>query len=298
MIPVQSDFITDLRDLVARSLATNGFAADASEDAYSLVVRHINVQHRRIQPRPRPTIRSNELNEHESTLSDAQRKAIRRIDDASRRGDDLTPYLSRKVVGEKKRGDFNDRLLCEWDVHHMHLGDGVDADGKVTGTKEILFVLARDEALYLIDVLDHQAFADQRLFDIIASNWPPLSARFEMGPAPRAGGIVSAQDRTLARASGVNAVTVGANGKSYLAIGGGISTDGSSASVGREADRLLNDITDLEASYRANGDEIASALGTMTGQAIHSVQLKLIATNGGVFRVVETQTGIELRPKT
>lgn len=289
---VRSDFIADLRALLERSLVAQGFTVAAGDDAEALLVRHLNVQQRKIQARTRPVVLSEELRQRLARLTTEQREALGRIETASLVGEDLTPYLSRKVVGKKKRGDFNDRLLCEWNIHHMHLGRGLDPDGKVTGTQEVLFVVARDEALYFVEVFDH-AFEDDRLFEILRRNWPAFVSAFGSVPAPRTAVESSAETRAAARAAGVNMLTVAA-GRAYSPLGGGISTDGSSSRVRREADRILDELNALEASHHANADAIAEGLRGMTGTPCTVLHLKLIAVDG-VLHVVETTTGVELR---
>jgi hypothetical protein len=294
-IPVRSNFRNDLRGVLARDLASKGFTVKPTDDVDRLLVLHLNVEHRRIPQRPRPAIWSNDLRAREGVLLGEQRRALLCIEGSSMRGDDLSPDLSRKVVGAKKKADFNDRLLCEWDAHHMHLGETLDPDGKIKGTKDVLFVLARNEALYFVDVLDHHAFAEQRIFDIVSTNWPHLSSPFAMIGCV-GGERVSDEDRALARAAGINALTTGPDGSVHVPLGGGIATDGSSSRVRSQADRLLDRIEWIEAGCRANADDICENLAGMTGQRLDALHLRLIVTDGGVLRVLETQTGIEIRP--
>ncbi len=73
----------------------------------------------------------------------------------------------------------------------------LDRDGKVTGTKELLFVIARDEGLYFIDILDHDAFGEQHLFDTALINWPDIVKRAHM-PALAPGHEVRGEPRLAA----------------------------------------------------------------------------------------------------
>lgn len=287
------NLMSDLRDIVAAQLVAEGFKAEPGDDLDTLLVRHVNVVHRRIAMRPRRVEYSRELRERLDTLPSERREAIARIDASSVRGDDLNPYLSRKIVGKKKRGDFNDRLLCDWDTHHMHLGLTRDADGKVTGTEEVLFVVAGHDVLHLVTVLGHE-WTDESIFNTITSNWPELSAPFVMNGVVGLERDISEAEREELRTAGINVPTVGRDGRVYMSLGGGISSDGSSTRVCREADRILEEVENYERLCRERAPAIAQAISAQVGRRIEELRLRLVA-RGDRLAVVETLTSIEVR---
>jgi hypothetical protein len=77
---VRANFMDDLRDVLAAQLARDGFAVKATDGVDALLLKHLNVQRRRIQARPRPVEWSKELREREQSLSAEQREALVRIE--------------------------------------------------------------------------------------------------------------------------------------------------------------------------------------------------------------------------
>src|SRR5262249_60253000 len=92
-------------------------------------------------------------------------------------GADPTPRLSRKLL---KRG-FNDKMLNDWGIHHLHLGLSMEPEGRfITRTGDVLFVLFRDDDAYLIDVREHGAWCDGDLVEIVHTNWPETIRQFRL----------------------------------------------------------------------------------------------------------------------
>jgi hypothetical protein len=83
-------------------------------------------------------------------------------------GGDLLPHLSRSL----KKGDYDDALLNDWGIHHLHLSTNKDPDGFVSRTKELLFARSTDDAMYCIAVLPHGAWSNQAFVQALHDNWP------------------------------------------------------------------------------------------------------------------------------
>jgi hypothetical protein len=112
-IAVTVDLVGDLKTILEKSLVAQGFKAEPAERVDVLLERHLNIQNRLIPARPRSVVWSKDLRDQFPSLESSQQQAIQEIEAAAQRGDDLSPRLSRKVVGDKKRGDYNDGLLCD-----------------------------------------------------------------------------------------------------------------------------------------------------------------------------------------
>jgi hypothetical protein len=296
-VTVRGNPLVDLRDILATQLANDGFKVAPDDDHDTLLVRHLNVAQRRIQAHPRPVLWSKELRAREADLPKEIQEALQRIQVASWHGKDLTPYLSRKIVGNKKDADFTDHSVSEWAIHHLHLGAGLARDGKIKGTNELLFAVACDDALYFIDVLDHGSFAEQRLFDIVVANWPDLFERYRVptivlgrDPTQR----TSAEDRAVARRNGINAMTMGPDGCAYVSPGGGIATNRSSSWPREQADRILDAIEAEYGQCLAHAQEIAGKIFVATGRKLDVLDLKLIHIGDGALKILETQTQVLL----
>jgi hypothetical protein len=296
---VRADFRSDAHAAVAALLIQRGFQVPADADVHDVLYMHFNVERRRIAPLPRPAFWSADLRAHESTLAGQYREALAEIEEASQRGEDLNARLSRKLVGRRKRATFADHLFCEWGINHLHLGDRLDSHGVIEGTKDVVFVIARKDGLYFIDVLDHCAFAEQRLFDTAVTNWPHLFDRQRaptIAPSRDPSQRLSAEERAAARQGGVNALTIGPDGCVYLPSGG-IATDRSSSAAMREADAVVQAIDNEQRLCVERGAEILEKINAATGRTLAALELRLVHAGGGVLKAQEIHTGIFAVPK-
>jgi hypothetical protein len=65
--------------------------------------------------------------------------------------------------------------LNDWGIHHLHVSTAVEADGFVERDgppRPLLFAIFKQQRAYLIDVMGHEDFADDRLIRIIFDTWP------------------------------------------------------------------------------------------------------------------------------
>lgn len=130
-ITVSSDFGKDILEHFAELLTKDGFdvktaLAAAAADHFArhavklneprwVCMQWFNLRRRRLTARPRRVAVSRELSSRK--LPPDQADALKRIEVASKTGD-LGPYLSRSI----DELEYNDAMLNDWGVHHMHLG--------------------------------------------------------------------------------------------------------------------------------------------------------------------------------
>jgi hypothetical protein len=132
----------------------------------------------------RPTARTVEMSSQLKTSAklSEHKTAVDEIVRAIEAGDDLTPRLSRGVKTAyeptatrnpklHRRSDL-DLLIADWGLHHLHLGTGVEADGFVARTDDLLFAGFSDDAAYLIGIYPHGSWALQELVEILVTDWP------------------------------------------------------------------------------------------------------------------------------
>jgi len=289
---VRCDYLGDLRRLLSARLVADGFAVDAGDDAEAVLLKYLNVQQRGIPPGARQVQWSRELRTREPSLPPNLRAVIDTIEQASVRGENLSPYLSRRLV-RAKDADFTDPLDNDWGMKHMHLGDAEESPGVIKGTRELLFVIVRADTLYLIEVGKHGDWVSQRLFDIAESNWPELFAHAAMNGI--SGDNLSEETRRVLRKKFAMGTTV-AGGKVYIAPGGGQAASGLNFELRRVADQLLNRIHALEEAHKSQGEEIAAKIERKTGRSLGELHLQLHdVAAGGEITVVEVQTNIGLK---
>ena len=130
---------------------------------------------------------------------------------------------------------YNDHLLNDWGIHHLHLGTNLEADGFVNRTGALLYVVFRDTLdvygegntdAHLIGVMSHNDFATQELLEITHANWPRL---MQFGSVVGLKGDRLSDDQiSVLRSRRLNYCLLLRDGKAYLPPGGGVTLSGAS----------------------------------------------------------------------
>ncbi len=271
-IPVEADFVADLRGILAATLAGGGYTVGAALSTGELLVNWLKTQHRRIERKKRRVEWSSDLRARQPQLPERTRAALHRIENAVEGGDDLAPYLSRELVTDKafKR---NDLMLNELGVHHFHLGEGTDARGLVEGTNELLFATVTEAAVHFIDVFDHASFGDERAFKIAQANWPHLFEDARLGSSRSEPALTPEQRKTL-RAKRANVTVAASDGTPFLPPGGGLTPSGTSINVVISADMIFARLTTAERWCKENGLLLADRIEAATGRRPDSFALR------------------------
>jgi hypothetical protein len=179
--------------------------------------------------RPRTVHRSTEMlaSAEPQTCSPKIAELVRKIE----AGEDLTPHLSRRVaaaflsVQERaalpahEREKDLDRMLADYGIHHLHLSNVVEADGFVTGGRELLFaVFGRDDA-YLLGIYTHDDWSHEELVPIIVRNWPGVGPFYKLNYAQGPTHVPTKDERKLYRKLGVSSGFVEVDGEWYGVLG-------------------------------------------------------------------------------
>ena len=230
---VKIDLRRDLVEIIRNYLVTivgydaasiERIEAERSDKEFALICAHYNAQRRIVTATPREIHSAKTFSvppEHAAALNTIEQKI--------RNGDWIVPYLHRKI----KCLDYDDLLLNDWGIHHLHLGTEVCADGFVNRTGPLLYVCFRDTidfhmsgdtSAYFIDILGHQSFTAQTLIETMYENWPhilpsPINGR---GTGKR----LSDNDIGALRKGHVNYILEMKDGTLQSPPGGGITTAG------------------------------------------------------------------------
>ncbi|MGB0684501.1 MAG: hypothetical protein ACPGOV_17490 [Magnetovibrionaceae bacterium] len=153
-----------------------------SRNALDLLRIFVSWKRRLISRHPRNVLKSAEF---EALSREINRPAeIAKLVSEIRRGDDLTPRLSRgvktgfslptsptKKLGPRHRPDL-DLLLNDWRVHHLHISNEIDTDGFVKRGNKLVFAIFNYYTVYLIGIFDHKSWASKNIVEIALKNWP------------------------------------------------------------------------------------------------------------------------------
>lgn len=229
-----------------------------------LLIRYYNWLHRFVRPVPRSVHYSREFSSN--ALKSAHAAALAEIVDAIQKGRDLTPRLSKGirhgyVAGSTSASSDKDPMFNDWGVHHLHLG--INPDSKDTAfierTGDLLFVIFRPTAAYVLNIFAHQTWTDRDIIRIAVNNWPRLDFFIELQGmmAPSGSGYTKAEHQKLRRAGLV--VMANVDGRIFAGLGA-LSTAGTSIHAKRAADDLLKRVMAFEDLSPNKRDHIAALL--------------------------------------
>jgi hypothetical protein len=225
-----------------------------------LLIWHFNWIGRFVPPQPREVLRSKEISGNPDYLR--HRADIDRLIAKIRIGIDITPHLSAQVrtgYEEDKRGrpgkQSLDLLLNDWGVHHLHFGHALRQDGFVERPEskpELLFVIFRPGAAYVLDVFAHHDWAHDRIAEIAVRNWPDRSLFLRLGV--KGGGRPFTVNQRQALRRGHMSAPIEIAGGVFTGHGCGISGAGTSARTAFRVSRLCRSL----AAYEADEDLIVA----------------------------------------
>ena len=294
---VSINLFKDLEDVLRKRLATLGVVPGNSSSIRDLCLAYLNAVNRRLSPWKREVRYSKELSNKLPAISIDQRTAIQYIQRKAEQGDDLTPFMSKKVIR-----DYNDMLFNDWKIFHFHLGV-LEPNGTFTQrTNELLYAYATKDILYLIDVLDHDpvvGFANQNLLQVMHDNWPDITRRFALQGVKAVTPVTDIQVSQL-RKHGVSYSTTLKDGTVLFPLGGGYSSSGDNTLLVVAVDKFFSQMRTMESQIRSKPQEYISAIRrepkrkrTFLDTAQTVLDVRLVDT-GTVLEVVDLASGCRL----
>ena len=252
------DLINDLRVELINKIESMGIKYDKDDDTYHILLNYLNVINRMIYKVPRIVFISDEINKkiEDKIIPSKYIEALKLFYDKFRSGDDMNPYLSRRIYKSKlskskmsyKGKESRDLLLYDWGIHHLHLTTEEVKVGKKTSTRSeyLLFVKVKPNAIYFIDVLKHDTreFANKNLIRIIDRNWPKLLEDKILSDIEIYDEF-NEKDIIKFRQMG-NLVPYNIDGKTYILIGGGITSNSINNTYVTIADDIFNTLNKIE----------------------------------------------------
>lgn len=233
---IHIDFIKDIKAIMRKEMLDFGFKK-ADIDDEKIPFQYINFQRRLIEQKNWDIFYSKEFN-----CPNEYKVGLQLLLDKIEKGFDITPHLSRRI----KWANFDDDLLNEWNIYHLHLGTNLEDDGFIERTKYVLYLYKDKNQLYLIDILDHQNFNNQNLVTIIHNNWPQLIEGYLLKEAVRLERPITNDDIKQMRKAHVLAFIEPVPGKVYMPMGMGNTTSGLGIEVVRQADAFMSYFKGLE----------------------------------------------------
>ncbi len=239
------NFQQDWIEILCQKLAERGYSIDSSQhDSGVLCIQYFNVLKRQIDAKPRKVLVSKEF-----SCPKQYKSGIKLIRRKVENGQDLTPHLSTKV----KFLDYNDALLNDWGIYHFHLGDSLEKNGFIKRTGPVLFARVTDEYFYMLDIFEHGSWSQQRLVEIIHTNWQESISLFKI---PEGYGLSNSppsdEDIAQFRKDGISTSIQVSDGTIYCLLGGGYLRSGLSMDVCVTCNRYSARVRELEKYVRNN----------------------------------------------
>lgn len=239
---VEMNFFDDVARIAARRLRGAGYSVSSLESSEDVLHKYFNARKRRIYKMPRTVYIAQDFQcppKYKPAFDEICRKA--------KAGEHLVPHQSRKVL----KLDYNDALLNDWDIHHLHLSTRPDPKhkGLVKGTDEVLFARFTADGMYCLTIMGHGTWAYRELVEILHDNW-----KHTLNPIKGIRGEskkdIGSKEIMNLRNAGVNAAIAMDDGTVYAMLGGGYATTGLNAQVVLVTDGLRDRCRFLEDQTR------------------------------------------------
>lgn len=284
---IACDFLGDWYRMVFHELQQLDPSIDPTIESNDLCICYVNWWMRQIAQRPRTVHVAPELQCPTGLVA-----GFEALKDKIRVGDDLTPHLSWRLESLS----FNDGLLNDWGIYHLHLG--MAPDGKkpafVERTKEVLMARFDERNAYLIEIVPHQQWTRQRLLEIIHRNWPDTIANYRL--PGRVAHTFTDQEHAQLRKAGVLTL-IEVDGVGYIPPGGGITTSGVGVRVVDTCNRIVHNLRDYEAQLKANATEVAETFRRHGINVGETLELTMQTDGKTVWAVAQTlDAAMELGP--
>ena len=274
-----ADFWSDYVETLKQHLASQGFITTGSEKDKDFFIAYFNWLHRRISPKPRTV--------HISTNFRAPTDFTNEVDaiiEDIEAGTDITPRLSRFIID----WTYNDSMLSDWGIYHLHLGRSLDPDGFIARTGSLLFARFDDANAYIFGVFDHKSWTNQEIVEIAHANWPSTIAQYKLNVEQIYTPATSGDRKTL-RAARINALVQLKDGSVYSPIGGGMALDGTPIVI---SSKLIDARRSCRQQQKHAENELLKYVGQGGPEKSFTMRLELSGPNG--FAVEDT-TGFRLK---
>lgn len=275
------NFDKDYVELLIAELADHNINIDITDSPEKIKIKFFNFKKRLVPPILRNILKSKEFScpaDLEVGLKIVEKKIVK--------GENLFPHLSRQLTNL----DYNDSLLNDWGIYHLHLGTVLENDGFIKRTGPVLFARFDNQNAYLINVMTHGSWTKQEMIRVLHDNWPTSIEMFKLNDIIGLEHSPTDDDIKIARKFGVNSSVQIEPGVVYTNIGGGYTTTKTSIDVMRTMFNYNEIIENLEKYVKDNADKFGEKLKEKYNYKGTQLIFKLGIENGEYFAVEQNTT--------
>lgn len=239
---IEVNFHRDWLAYIRNDMKSKGIDPGAIKTDKELVYGFLNLRDRTISAVPRKVLKARTFE-----CPPVHRDELKLIEEKIRLGLSLNSHLSRSL----NNPGYNDGLINDWGIFHLHLGTKSESDGFVNRTKEILFARFDRENAYLIAMHPHgksvaPPWSLQNMVRAVHENWPESIAIYRFNGALRLSRNHDDHGHAFLRSANVNRPVEVAEGVIYMMLGGGITTSGLSGRVVQQADYFSERLAEMQ----------------------------------------------------
>lgn len=256
-VQLKMDLITDLNKIAYDDSVKHGYKVRLSKNS---LAENLNIRKRLVSNRKRTIKITKGFN-----CPDGYEQALDIIKQRISLGKDIKPFLSKKI---KTDFSYNDLLLNDWGIQHLHLSEHICGDGFAERSDYELFVYFTDSEAYLIDIRPHKEmnlFCKQELVKRLYENWPSLFKKRLLNGISSNENITDEQIANLRR-NGVQMLITSCDGM-LAPLGGGYATNGMSMDVTMGADCWHRNLKKIERNIIENIAEIFCSISKLRTNA-------------------------------
>jgi hypothetical protein len=264
---LKMDFHSDWTAMLKKAIQSFGYVVAPNLDDRDISITYFNLQRRRISSRPRKLLISKEF-----SCPPVNSAGLELIKEKGTKGEDLIPHQSTRLLDPI----FDDDLLNDWDIHHLHLGMTIQPNGFVERTGPVLFARVTNDSIFLIDVMvhgrGHQPWIKKKLIEIIHTNWPDSIEHLKLKGIHSVEFNPSDENIGELREGNVNVILQMADGTIYPPLGGGFMTSGVSAEAVHTSNYYVHLIRNVEKYVTDNLENLvkdAEKDGVIIGPKLH-----------------------------
>lgn len=243
------NFFKDWTEILKQRLIKRGYKINSSKP-YDICMNYFNLEKRLINKVSREIVKAKSFN-----CPSRYKNSLSKIKSIIESGNDLTPYLSKKVEDL----EYNDAMLNDWGIYHLHLGTYKNSSGFVNRTGPLLFARFDNKKAYFIGIFNHNSWTKQKLVEIIHNNWPKSIEKFRLKGINSLTKSLSDKNIKEFRNAGLSTMFEAEPGAVYAPIGGGYMSDGSSTEVVMTCDGYARRCKEYEKKVRDNINKVISA---------------------------------------
>jgi len=265
-----------------------GYTVKENDTDIKIITRLFNAKQRYIPKQKYIIKESQEIKESFKRLNKQYQEAFNEIKMMFSNAEEVRPYLSTRI----KKTDYYDKLLLDWNIHHLHLNKKNSVtDYWVDRSDYLLLFIIEANTVYFVDIEKHKEnniFEQQKYLKVIYNNWSNILEPYKKNCEIASYTELTDSGIKKLREAGINTPFIIDN-KAYMGFGDGISGAGTNFLHQGKAMRIKKYLTRIDEYCKLNEQKICHKIYQETNIKLETLTLDLFYDNDEL-RVIETKS--------